>query len=238
MQRVPTASSDRACSRCPTNQFQSKFNGAQCQAFGICGAGSFVVSEPSPEQDRVCGPCDGITSYQDQVNQLSCKAIVSCDSSEFQSSEPTASSDRVCKTVTRCGSGFFQVDAPTLTSDRVCEKWSACDEGYTQEIAPTSTSDRVCGILYVVGFSLDYATVEAQRDIFVSAFIEAMVNVSTSATNIYLRPGSVLADVFVQDFGSRDNLKSQVEDGLSFSFQGRKVKAQDVNQPSKSKSSG
>jgi hypothetical protein len=238
VQRDTTSSSDRVCDECPANQYQSTFNSFQCQPYSTCGAGTYELNMPTPVQDRICISCDGITGYQDEVNQPSCKEIIACDGSQYEAMSPSSTSNRVCKPVTLCSSGYFQVNPPTPTSDRTCEKWSSCENGFTQEIAPTPTSDRVCGILYVVGFRLDYATVEASRNEFLASFIGALVNVTISASNIYLRPGSVLADVYLKDFGSSDNLKAQVRMGLSFLFQRQRVTAQDVAQPSTSSTKG
>eukprot|EP00730_Choanoeca_flexa_P008115 TRINITY_DN12446_c0_g2_i1.p1 TRINITY_DN12446_c0_g2~~TRINITY_DN12446_c0_g2_i1.p1 ORF type:complete len:386 (+),score=49.67 TRINITY_DN12446_c0_g2_i1:127-1158(+) len=135
-------SSDRVCSPCPGDTYQTATNHVltSCTSRVTCGKGQYASASGSSTSSRVCKPCPADT-WQDASSHshTACKPHTSCTAGTYASSQGSATTDRQCR---ECPRDTYQ-DA---RSHRLatCKPHALCPAGTKVSLAPTRTVNRQC----------------------------------------------------------------------------------------------
>ena len=116
-----TAIADVTCT-CESGYYDADGDNADssstCTEVSSCGAGEYVVTDPTSTTNRVCGVCT--SGYTDSENANSCTPWTTCEDGETETQSPSATQDRVC---TPCATGKWDHDKNSSTA---CVAHSTC----------------------------------------------------------------------------------------------------------------
>eukprot|EP00054_Salpingoeca_dolichothecata_P030336 m.246031 g.246031 ORF g.246031 m.246031 type:complete len:3452 (-) comp26641_c0_seq2:27-10382(-) len=234
--------------------YQDELNQEQCKRLTDCEPGQYEALAALADQNRLCLSCHPFNNqYQDQKNAPGCKQVTACTTEQYETTPPTATSNRRCTSATICGPGTYEVTKLTPSSDRKCASHSVCGDqeyelspattlqdrtcapisrcrgNWIETTAPTPTTDRTCGTDVIVVFNADFDQVfssTSKQERFKDALIQSLrlENIEVTPSQISLKPGSILATIFVVNEQQFTNLQLAVQrkylvvyfDGRSF----------------------
>ena len=107
-----------------------------CVPWRTCAAGTYVETEGTAAEDRVCTAC-ATGTFSTGNNAAQCTAWKTCAAGEYVTTSGTVAYDRVCAA---CASGTFSATGNAVS----CQAWTSCPAGSHVANTPSASADRTC----------------------------------------------------------------------------------------------
>lgn len=151
--QLPTGTTDRVCTPCPSGTFSSSLNATNCTPWNDCIAGQRVMAPPSAVADRACVLCE-VGTFSTMPNSSACAPVGTCAPGTAQDGPLSMTSPIQCSAcmpgnycaggiagAVPCANGFWDHDANPAS---VCVPWTQCAPGFAATTLGTTTTDLVC----------------------------------------------------------------------------------------------